>query len=185
MRSMMLVRLAFVAVPLTVLAVLAGSAGAVLPKTLYGKPGKVEILPAQGARVSASQPPTITFPGHKIGRSALRPRDLQKICTTFKVQIPATPPATGWIVTAASPTYCSKWLKPRTGYAIMIGNWVWQGAFNTQYHLQYTVTWATKKKKKLAAATYDFNAPTDYKCTTVNCFVDEDANKVPFISFFG
>ena len=180
---MILVRLAVFAVPLTVLAVLAGSAGAVLPKTLYGKPGKVEILPAQGARVAAGPPPTITFPGHKLRRSALKPRDAQKICTTFKVLIPATPPATGWVVTATSPTYCSVWLKP--GYTMGIGNWIWQGAFNQHYHVQYTVTWATKKKKKLAGATYDFNAMTDYKCTTLYCFVDEDANKVPFISFFG
>jgi hypothetical protein len=98
---MTLVRLALFAVPLTVLAVLAGSAGAVLPKTLYGKPGKVEIFPAQGARVAAGQPPTITFPGHKLRRSALKPRDAQKICTTFKVLTPATPPATGWVVAAA------------------------------------------------------------------------------------
>jgi hypothetical protein len=68
---------------------------------------------------------------------------------------------------------------------MLIGNWIWQGAFNQQYHVQYTVTWATKKKKKLAAATYDFNARTDYKCTTLYCYIDEDTNKVPFISFFG
>jgi len=161
---------------------LVGSAQAVLPKTLYGKRGKVQLLPTQGARPAASQPPTITVEGHTIGRSPLRPRDLQKICTTYKISTPATPPATGWVVTATSPTYCSGWLKP--GYSMGIGNWNWQGAYAQQYHLQYTVTWATKKKKKLAAATYDLNATSDYKCTTLYCLVDEDANKVPFLTFF-
>jgi hypothetical protein len=175
-------RVVLLVLSVAALGVLAGSAQAVAPKTLYGKRGKVELLPTQGARVAASQPPTITVQGHKIGRSPLRPRDLQKICTTYKISTPATPPATGWVVSASSPTYCSGWLKP--AWTMGIGNWNWQGAYAQQYHLQYTVTWATKKKKKLAAATYDFNAMTDYKCTTLYCLVDEDTNKVPFLTFF-
>jgi hypothetical protein len=181
---MILVRLAVFAVPLTVLALLAGSAGAVLPKTLYGKPGKVQILPAEGAgvRVSAGQKPTIKVPAHTIRRSALKPRDSQKICSTFKVSIPATAPATGWVVAATGGPFCG-WVKP--GSYQKIGNWIWQGEYAKEYHVQYDVTWATKKKKKLAAVTYDLNAETDYKCTTLNCVVSADADKVPYLTFFG
>ena len=176
------VRAVALALPLAALVVLAGSAGAVLPKPLYGKPGNVQLVHVEGARSRvAGTKPTITFPIHTIRRSKLSPRDSQKICTTFKILTPATAPATGWVVTSTSPGHCG-WAKP--GYYQRINNWGWQGEFGTNYHV-YDVTWATKKKKKLAGATYDFNTTTDYKCTTLYCLVQADANAVPYITFFG
>jgi hypothetical protein len=175
-------RVAVLALAVAALVVLAGSAGAVLPKRLYGKPGKVQLVTVQGARTSKTEKPTITFPVHTIRRSALAPKDAQKICTTFKILTPAVAPATGWIVTSTSPGHCG-WVKP--GYYQRINNWAWQAEFGTNYHVQYDVAWATKKKKKLAAATYDFNTTTDYKCATLYCLVLADANGVPYITFFG
>ena len=159
---------------------LAGSVGAVVSKPLYGKPGKVKLVKVRGTRSVSTASPTITFPEHLIYRSPLAKRDRQKICTTFKILTPAAAPATGWVVTAKSAALCG-WVKPANHQGI--GNWVWPATANVHYHMQFDVTWSTKKKKKLAGATYDFNTIDDYQCTSINCLVDQGADGVPYMSF--
>jgi hypothetical protein len=166
------------AVAVAAVCVLAPAAVSVVRKPAYGKAGDVRIVPIQGGVVNGA--PAITFPKHRIKRSSKAPRDSQKICTTFQVLIPATPPATGWVVKASSKNYCA-WNLP--GSIEEIGDWVWPATPGVQYHGQFTVTWATKKKKKLARATYDFNGVNDYACVSTRCFVDQGTDLVPFISF--
>jgi hypothetical protein len=177
-------RVALIVLPVAALLVLAGSTQAALPKTLYGKPGKVQLLKIMGARpATPADKPTLTVPEHIIYRSAAKVarRDRQRICTTVKVLTPATTPATGWVVTAKGKALCG-WVP--VGRAQQLGPWVWQAAPGVEYHVQYDVTWATKKRKKLAGATYDFNTVEDYNCTTVACLVDQGADSIPYISFF-
>jgi hypothetical protein len=167
---------------LVTLFALASSAGAVGRKTMYGKPGAVQLVDVKGARDATTKEISITFPMHTFRRSAAAPRDPQKVCTTYKISVPATAPATGWVVAATSKAFCAT-LKP--GQYARIGDWPWKGgAVATDYHAQYTVTWSTKKKKKLAAATYDFNTVEDYDCTSLNCIVQKDAANVPYFTFF-
>jgi hypothetical protein len=155
----------------------AGAAQAVGRKVAYGKPGNVQIQKMQGSR-QTGQNPTIIFPAHWIKRSPLAPKLKQKICITFQVSVPATAPATGWVVKATK-TFCGQIIP---GNYAGVGSWNWQGETGVQYHTSYVVTWSTKKKK-LAKATYDFNTTDDYTCVTRYCFVDKDAQNVPFISF--
>jgi hypothetical protein len=183
-RSTNSLRAAVAVVAIGASAALAGSVGAAVGKPLYGKPGKVQLVKITGARAATpTDKPTITVPGHIIYRSAAKAarRDRQRICTTMKVLTPAIAPATGWVVTAKAKALCG-WVP--VGKAQGLGNWVWQGAPGVEYHVQYDVTWATKKRKKLAAATYDFNTLEDYDCTTVACLVDQGADSIPYISFF-
>lgn len=168
-------------VALLALAALAGSAGAVARKPTYGKPGSVQLVDVEGARgADAAHGPTITFPVHTFRRSPAS-RDPQKICTTFKILIPATAPATGWVPKTSSKPYCATFKLRSYG---SIGNWIFTGEYGVNYHAQFVVTWATKKKKKLAGATYDFNVVDDYKCTTLNCLVLPDLANVPYLTFF-
>ena len=168
-------------VVLLALAALAGSAGAVARKPTYGKPGSIQLVDVAGARgEDAAHGPTITFPVHTFRRSPAS-RDPQKICTTFKILIPATAPATGWVVKTSSRQYCATF---KLGSYGRIGNWIFTGEYGVNYHAQFVVTWSTKKKKKLAGATYDFNLADDYKCTTLNCLVLPDPAGVPYLTFF-
>jgi hypothetical protein len=175
--------LASVLAALSVCLVAAGSANAVTPHVVYGKPGPVQLVPTEGSRTTG-QDPVITFPKHTIRRSTLAAvrKDPQKICTQFQIMIQATPPATGWVLQTSSPLFCG-WIAP--GRWAGVSGWGWQGAINVPYHVQYLVTWATKKRKKLARATYDFDTPADYHCTTRFCAVQATPDNSPFIRFFG
>jgi hypothetical protein len=149
---------------------------------MYGKPGAVQLVDVEGSRDATTKEITITFPIHTFRRSAAAPKDTQKVCTTYKITTPATPPATGWVTAATSKPFCTPL---KRGYYEKIGDWNWKGAETAKnYHAQYTVTWSTKKKKKLAAATYDFNKIDDYDCTSLNCLVHQDAANVPYFTFF-
>jgi hypothetical protein len=181
--SLLRVSVAFaVAVPL--LALLATSAAAVARKPAYGKPGSVQLKSIQGGWVGQAPDvkPEVIFPQHAIQRSPAARRDSQKICTVFQVLAPPTAPATTWAVVAHSPAFC-KWIIP--GNHEVIGNWIWaDGKPGVSYHAQFIVTWSTKKKKKLARATYDFNTLNDYSCITTRCRISQGADMVPFLSFF-
>lgn len=182
MRSKKHVRITIVGLALIAAVAVVSSAWAVGRKVAYGKPGAVQIQRIEGFR-DASKKPYISFPKHTMKRSSKAPRDSQRICTFFEVTKPATAPATGWVVAGKSKTYCV-WVVP--GNWALIGNWNFSNIQpGVQYHGRYTVTWATKKKKKLARATYDFNLVDDYKCTSLGCLVDQGTDKVPFISFTG
>ena len=160
----------------------AGAADAVVRKVAYGKPGAVETPPVEGSSLSGAKP-KITFPAHTLKRSPSARRDRQRICAQFQILSPAAPPATGWVVANSSRMSCA-WI-PAGGYA-SADPYTWdQAAIDTHYHARYVVTWSTKKKKKLAAATYDFNLPDDYKCVSTHCFHGQGTDNVPFIWFFG
>jgi hypothetical protein len=166
-----------------IMALLVSSASAVVRKPGYGKPGAVQLVGVQGGWVGQAPDlkPEIIFPQHTIQRSPAARRDSQKICTVFQVLVAPTPPATTWTVVARSRAFC-KWNVP--GNHEVIGNWIWVGKPGVTYHGQFIVTWSTKKKKKLASATYDFNTLNDYSCITTRCRVSQGADNVPFISFF-
>ena len=181
-------RLARIGLPLVALGSLAtivgaGAAQAVTPHVRYGKPGAVQLVATDGSRATG-QNPVLTFPAHKIRRStmAVARKDRQKICTQFHINVPATPPATGWVRQSSSPLFCG-WIAP--GAYAQESAWQWPGAVNVPYHVDFTVTWSTKKRKKLASATYDFDKVTDYHCTTRFCSVDQTPDNIPFVRFFG
>jgi hypothetical protein len=155
-----------------------GPADAITPKVAYGKPGPVQLLPIEGSRV-VNEDPRIAFPQHVVQRSAAARKDRQRICTALQIWAPATPPATGWVLSASSPTWCA-WTNP--GDRIRVNRYYFEGTFGVEYHAEFFVSWATKKRKKLARATYDFNNVNDYKCMTRFCFIDQAAD-VPYISF--
>jgi hypothetical protein len=158
-----------------------GPASAVTPHVVYGKPGSVQLVDVEGSR-HAGENPHVIFPTHTIRRSPLAPKDRQKICTAFQIWVPATAPATGWVLQTSSPTFCG-WIA-RYHYA-GVNEWQWEGAIGMRYHAEFVVTWATKKRKKLARATYDFDKTDDYKCDTRFCFIGAETDNIPYFSFFG
>jgi hypothetical protein len=179
-RQIVLAAVACIVAACSAVAVGVVPARAITPHVVYGKPGAVQLVPTEGSRLSGENP-RITFPQHIVARSAAARKVRQRICTALQLWIPATPPATGWVMKSSSPTWCA-WTDP--GDRIRVNRYYFEGAVGTKYHTQFVVTWATKKKKKLARATYDFDKVDDYKCATRFCFVDQDPSG-SYISFTG
>jgi hypothetical protein len=163
----------------TAAAVNVASTDAVTPHVVYGKPGPVQLVRTEGQKATGANP-YVVFPQHIVQRSAAARKDRQRICTALQIWIPATPPATGWAMTASSPTWCA-WTTP--GQRIRVNAWGWEATYGVPYHTEFLVTWATKKRKKLARATYDFDKIDDYKCVTRFCYISSDKATVPYMQF--
>jgi hypothetical protein len=159
-----------------------GSVQAATRHVAYGKPGKVQLLKIEGSHAVAADKPLVVFPGHWIRRSPLAAGagKRQRVCTKLQIWTQVGSPPTSWAVRASSRNWCA-WLKPNT--QVNIGKWSWPGTVGTPYHAEFVVTWATRTRK-LAKATYDFNALLDYTCVTRFCLVDTDqTTNFPYIAF--